>query len=128
MPGLAQPAVTDEPRTLGSELSQLRELRQQTLRTVADDAGISSAYLLKLERNNVQAPSPHVIRRIAAHFHVSYLGLMRLAGYEVTDADQPSSEPVRGVLAGALAAEPLTEGEERAVAAFISALRSQSRS
>lgn len=120
--------MTDEPRTLGSELSQLRELRRQTLRTVADAAGISSAYLLKLERNNVQAPSPHVLRRIAAHFDVSYLALMRLAGYEVTDADQPSPKPVSGVLAGALAAEPLTDDEQHAVAAFLSVLRSQSRS
>ena len=67
-------------------------------------------------------------RDIAAHFDVSYLALMRLAGYEVTDADQPSPKPVTGVLAGALAAEPLTDDEQHAVAAFLSVLRSQSRS
>jgi transcriptional regulator with XRE-family HTH domain len=108
---------------LGAELSQLRDLRQQTLRTVATAAGISSAYLLKLERDNVQAPSPHVLRRLAAHFNVSYLGLMGLAGYDVSDGDRPKA--VAGVLAEALAAEPLTDTEQRAVAAFLTTLRSQ---
>jgi transcriptional regulator with XRE-family HTH domain len=112
-------------RTLGGELAQLRTLRRQTLRTVAEAAGISGAYLLKLERNDVQAPSPHVLRRLAEHFGISYLALMQLAGYEVADDDRPVLKP--GVLAGALLAEPLTPDEERAVAAFLSTLRSQSR-
>lgn len=109
--------------TLGTQLSQLRELRRQTLRTVAEAAGISTAYLLKLERDDVQTPSPHVLRRLADHFGVSYLGLMQLAGYKVTDGDRPS--PAVGILADALAAEPLTDEEQRAVAAFLSALRSR---
>jgi transcriptional regulator with XRE-family HTH domain len=108
--------------TLGARLSQLRELRGQALRTVADAAGISGAYLLKLERDDVQSPSPRVLRRLADHFGVSYLGLMQLAGYEVTDGNRPA--PAVGVLADALAAEPLTDEEQRAVAAFLSALRS----
>jgi HTH-type transcriptional regulator, competence development regulator len=111
--------------TLGTQLSQLRELRGQTLRTVAEAAGISGAYLLKLERDDVQSPSPHVLRRLADHYGVSYLGLMRLAGYEVTDGDRP--EPAVGVLADALAAEPLTDEEQRAVAAFLTTLRSHPR-
>lgn len=112
-------------RTLGGELAQLRTLRQQTLRTVAEAAGISGAYLLKLERDDVQAPSPHVLRRLSEHFGISYLALMQLAGYEVTDEDRHVSKP--GVLADALMAEPLTPNEERAVAAFLATLRSQSR-
>jgi transcriptional regulator with XRE-family HTH domain len=117
-----------EPRTpkrsLGSELAQLRGLRQATLRAVAEAAGISYAYLLKLERDEVQGPSPHVLRRIADYYGVSYLGLMQLAGYDTTDGDRP---PVAaGVLADALAAEPLTDVEQRAVAAFLTTLRAQS--
>lgn len=112
-------------RTLGGELAQLRTLRQQTLRTVAEAAGISGAYLLKLERDDVQAPSPHVLRRLSEHFGISYLALMQLAGYEVTDEDRHVSKP--GVLADALLAEPLTPNEERAVAAFLATLRSQGR-
>lgn len=113
-------------RTLGSELAQLRSLRQQTLRTVAQAADISSAYLLKLERDDVQTPSPHVLQRLAMHFGVSYTSLMQLAGYRITDDGRPTPRP--GVLADALMAEPLTEEEERAVAAFLTTLRSQARS
>jgi transcriptional regulator with XRE-family HTH domain len=109
--------------TLGNQLGQLRDLRGQTLRTVAEAAGISGAYLLKLERDDVQSPSPHVLRRLAAHFHVSYLGLMDLAGYDVTDEERQA--PAIGVLADALAAEPLTREEQRAVAAFLTTLRAQ---
>lgn len=112
-------------RTLGSELAQLRSLRQQSLRTVAQAAEISSAYLLKLERDDVQAPSPHVLRRLASHFDVSYMSLMQLAGYSVTDSRRAVQRP--GVLADALLAEVLTEEEERAVAAFLTTLRSQAR-
>ena len=111
------------PLRLGADLRQLRELRRSTLRGVADATDISAAYLLKLERGDVQSPSPRVLRRLAMHFKVSYLDLMALAGYAVSDsgvAPQP-----RGVLASALAAEPLTENEERAMTAFLLALRSQ---
>lgn len=112
-------------RTMGSELAQLRRLRQQTLRTVAEAAGISSAYLLKLERDDVQTPSPHVLQRLAEHFGVSYLALMQLAGYRVSDDGRSAAKP--GVLADALMAEALTETEERLVAAFLATLRSQAR-
>ena len=111
--------------TLGGELAQLRILRQQTLRAVAEASGISGAYLLKLERDDVQAPSPHVLRRLAEHFGISYLALMQLAGYEVADEDRPVSKP--GVLADALVSEPLTPNEDRAVAAFLATLRSHGR-
>jgi transcriptional regulator with XRE-family HTH domain len=108
---------------LGADLRQLRELRNATLRRVADAADISAAYLLKLERGDVQSPSPHVLKRLATYFKLSYLDLMALAGYAVSDAEV-APEP-RGVLASALAAEPLTDSEERAVTAFLVALRSQ---
>lgn len=113
-------------KTLGRELAQLRELRGATLRAVAEAADISGAYLLKLERDAVQSPSPRVLRRLAEHFGVSYLALMELAGYDVSDVRRPG--PAVGVLAEALAAEPLTDSEQRAVAAFLSTLRSQSGS
>jgi transcriptional regulator with XRE-family HTH domain len=109
--------------TLGNELRRIREFRGATLKSVAEPAGISPAYLLKLERDDVQSPSPHVLRRLAQRLEVSYLELMTLAGYEVTETRQP--RPRAGVLADALAAEPLDDDEQRAVAAFLSALRAQ---
>jgi len=117
------PATRVPFKRLGRDLRQLRELRQATLRQVAEATEISAAYLLKLERGDVQSPSPHVLRRLATYFGVSYLDLMDLAGYPVTDSD---SAPQRhGVLASALAAEPLSESEERAMTAFLLTLRSQ---
>lgn len=111
------------PLALGTELRRLREMRGASLRDVAEAADISPAYLLKIERGGVQAPSPHVLRRIAEYFEVSYLSIMQQAGYEVSDSRSAPQRP--GILASALAAESLTEDEQKAVAAFLSALRAQ---
>lgn len=64
---------------LGSELRRGQKFRGASLKSVAKPAGISAAYLLKLERNDVQSPSPHILRRLAERLDVSYLKLMRLA-------------------------------------------------
>lgn len=112
-----------DPVALGTELRQLRELRGASLRDAAEAADISPAYLLKLERGGVQAPSPHVLRRIAEYFEVSYLAMMQQFGYETSDTRSSPRRP--GLLASALAAESLTEAEQKAVAAFLSALRAQ---
>ena len=122
-PGRSPARPENGQATLGNQLRRVRELRGATLRSVAEPAGISTAYLLKLERDDVQSPSPHVLRRLAQRLDVSYLELMRLAGYEITETSQP--RPRAGVLANALAAEPLDEDEQRAVAAFLGALRAQ---
>ena len=111
------------PGRLGRELRQVREIRGESLRSAANSADISSAYLLKLEQGLVRSPSPHVLRNLARHFAVPYLGLMDLAGYDTTDNYVP--RPVAGVLADAMASEPLSDHEQRAVAAFLSTLRSQ---
>jgi|ERR1017187_6274061 transcriptional regulator with XRE-family HTH domain len=109
--------------SLGSELRRIREFRGVSLKSVAEPAEISPAYLLKLERDDVQSPSPHVLRRLAERLDVSYLELMTLAGYETTESRRP--RPRVGVLADALAAEPLDADEQHAVAAFLTALRAQ---
>jgi transcriptional regulator with XRE-family HTH domain len=122
-PESSRPRLPSSFQRLGADLRQLRELRRSTLRQVADATDISAAYLLKLERGDVQSPSPHVLRRLATHFKVSYLDLMALAGYAVSDSGV--TRRPRGVLASALVAEPLTESEERAMTAFLLTLRSQ---
>jgi transcriptional regulator with XRE-family HTH domain len=117
--------VADTAARLGVDLHQLRELRRATLRDVAEAAAISPTYLLKLEKGMVQAPSPHVLRRLARYFGVSYLTLMQQAGYDIVDAESP--QPRQGILASTLASETLTEGEQRALAAFLTTLRAQAR-
>lgn len=71
--------------SLGTRLRDLRKTGRRSLKSVADGAGISIAYLQKLERDEVKAPSPHVLRGLARTHAISYADLMELAGYAVTD-------------------------------------------
>jgi len=105
---------------LGRELSSARKAAQRSLRDVADVADISAAYLQKLERSQVDQPSPKILRRLAAALGVSYGRLMELAGYE-----SPPPRRVAGPLDARFAGVGLTEVEERAVAAFIDHLVAQ---
>lgn len=105
---------------LGDELRSVRKLRGLSLRAVAEPAGISTAYLQKIETGDVQNPSPNVLYRLADELDVSYAGLMELAGY-VVPSDAGEGRP----LEQAFASEDLTDDERRAVAAFITHLREQ---
>jgi transcriptional regulator with XRE-family HTH domain len=105
--------------TLGQTLKSVRDLQEKSLKAVADGAQISPAYLQKLERGEVAAPSPHVLHRLAEELGVDYLELMRLVGYVVPEATGSS-----GALAQALSAQDLTEDEARALAAFLKMYRS----
>jgi transcriptional regulator with XRE-family HTH domain len=108
---------------LGRTLRSTREIAGKSLKAIAEPAGISPAYLMKLERGEVSSPSPHVLHRLARELGVAYIDLMRLAGYIVPEADNRQSN----VLAQALSAQDLTEDEAHAVAAFLKAYRSGRR-
>lgn len=71
---------------------------------------ISPSYLRKLERGQVNDPSPRVLRRVAAALDLGYLRLMTLAGY-LTDAD--SGDVPADALADGLRSE-----ERKALEAF----------
>ena len=49
-------------RTLGTELQKVRKMKGLSLSAVAKPAGISATYLQKLERNQVEEPSPMIVR------------------------------------------------------------------
>jgi transcriptional regulator with XRE-family HTH domain len=108
---------------LGLTLRAAREISGRSLKAVAGPAGISAAYLMKLERGEVTSPSPHILHRLARELAVSYADLMRLAGYIVPEPDGQRS----GVLDHALSSKNLTEEEARAVAAFLKVYRSGGR-
>lgn len=112
--------MTDAEK-LGDTLRTLRELAGKSLKAVAEPAGISAAYLQKLEKGQVTSPSPHVLHRLADQLDAAYIDLMRLAGYVV-----PESKGV-GALSHALSSQNLTDDEQRAVAAFLTTLRKQPR-
>ena len=101
---------------LGQELSAARKRLGATLESVATPANISVAYLRKLEKGNVNNPSPRVLQRLADVLDVPYNRLMALAGYLI-----PESTAVPAVLLE----QDLSDEEWQAVAAFIRYLKAQ---
>lgn len=112
--------VTEAASDLGTTLRRLRDLAGKSLKAVADPAGISNAYLVKLERGDVKTPSPHVLHRLAGALGADYLELMRRAGYVVPDTGSGG-----GTLAHALSSDGLTDEEAAAVTAYLAVLRQQ---
>jgi transcriptional regulator with XRE-family HTH domain len=74
-------------RTLGSEIQKVRKLRGMSLNAVAKPAGLSATYLQKLERDQVESPSPHRLHAISVVLDLDYGDLLRLAGYPVPRED-----------------------------------------
>lgn len=72
-------------RTLGNEIQKVRKLKGLSLSAVATPAGLSATYLQKLERNQVDEPSPHRLHAIASVLGLDYADLLKLAGYPVPD-------------------------------------------
>lgn len=68
-----------------------------SLKAVAEPAGISPAYLVKLERGDVKCPSPHVLHRLAQSLGADYLELMRRAGYVVPDTTRTGGTPAHAL-------------------------------
>src|SRR5579872_315979 len=101
----------DMPATLGERIRTIRGMRNLSLREAADRAGISPAYLQKLERNEVQNPSPNVLYGLAKELKASYSEFMKLAGYVVPRGSRQRTPLGGGVLAQALSSEDFTEEE-----------------
>jgi transcriptional regulator with XRE-family HTH domain len=112
-----------DSEALGRELADARAARGTSLKTVSSGAGISAAYLQKLERGQVESPSPRILLALSEQLDVKYERLMRLAGYAVPDS---RAEPA-GALGQRLASASLSQSEEQAVAAFVELLVSQRR-
>lgn len=111
---------------LGERLTEVRRLRGGSLRDVAEKAGISAAYLQKLERGQVQGPSPNVLYALARALNTQYSGLMRMAGYVVPRGSVERTGS-GSMLTHALSSEELTEEEAREVAKYLAWFRSQQR-
>ncbi|MEA2609396.1 MAG: hypothetical protein QOJ75_1639 [Chloroflexota bacterium] len=76
--------------SFGSVLRQAREVRGLSAIETARTAGISSAYLSKLENDSVKKPSPQVLHQLAEVLAVPYAELMTLVGYRVPGVEQPT--------------------------------------
>ncbi len=120
-----QTATTGTTISLGARLREVRELKKLSISFVAEKAGISTAYLQKLEVGHVQQPSPRVLHALAGVLEIAYAELMRLAGYIVPG--DASSRRRRNELTHAASSERLTEEEAQALAEYLNWYRSRRR-
>ena len=110
--------------TIGSSLRQAREVRELTVVEAARAAGISPAYLSRLENNAVKKPSPPVLHQLSEALGLPYAELMRLSGYLLP------AEPGQGrgaTVASSLFAN-LTEDEREELIEYLAWYRTRRRS
>jgi transcriptional regulator with XRE-family HTH domain len=109
---------------LGFTLRQAREVHGLSAVEAARGAGISPAYLSKLENDTVKKPSPQVLHSLSGVLTVPYADLMRLCGYRVPgEPDQTDS----GALIARLFAD-LTEDEADELLEYLAWYRARQRS
>jgi transcriptional regulator with XRE-family HTH domain len=110
--------------SFGSFIKQAREVRRLSALDAARAAGISAAYLSKLENDAVKKPSPHVLHQLSEALTVPYAELMRLNGYRLPDEqDRSAGDSV----AAALFAD-LTDDEREELLAYLAWYRARRRS
>jgi transcriptional regulator with XRE-family HTH domain len=110
--------------SLGSVLRRAREVRQSSAGEVARAAGISPAYLNRLENDAVKKPSPHVLHGLSDALAIPYDELLRLSGYPLPD--QP--EGAAGHTVGAALFADLTDDEREELLEYLAWYRARRRS
>jgi transcriptional regulator with XRE-family HTH domain len=110
--------------SFGAVLKQAREVRALSAVDVARAAGISAAYLNKLENDAVKKPSPHVLHQLSEALSVPYAELMRLNDYRVPGTPNENST---GTLGAALFAD-LTDDEREELLEYLAWYRTRRRS
>jgi transcriptional regulator with XRE-family HTH domain len=84
---------------IGPLLKRTRQVRALSAADVARAAGISAAYLSKLERDSVKKPSPPVLHQLSEVLAVPYAELMRASGYPVPgDGAAPRQDSIGAAL------------------------------
>lgn len=109
---------------MGAVLRQAREVRALSAVDAARAAGISGAYLSKLENDAVKKPSPHVLLQLSEALAVPYADLMRLSGYRVPG--ESGVNPVAAV--GEALFSDLTDDEREELLAYLAWYRARVRS
>jgi transcriptional regulator with XRE-family HTH domain len=110
--------------SFGSVLRQAREVRELSAVDAARAAGISAAYLSKLENGAVKKPSPHVLLQLSEALTVPYAELMRLSGYRVPGLhDQHAADTV-----GAALFADITVDEREELLEYLAWYRARQRS
>lgn len=119
--------MTSNSSELAKALHGARAMKGLSLRAVAEPADISPTYLQKLERAEVQDPSPNILHRLSEQLGLDYSDLMTKAGYVVPATSKRRGGVLRGsgAVSHALSTEPLTTEEEEALSHYLGYLRSQ---
>jgi transcriptional regulator with XRE-family HTH domain len=107
-------------RSFGSVIRQAREVRELTAVDAARSAGISAAYLSKLESDAVKRPSPHVLHQLSEALAVPYADLMRLSGYRI-----PGEHPAPAQTVEAALFSDLTDDEQEELLEYLAWYRSR---
>jgi len=110
--------------SIGGTLRQAREVRELSAVDAARAAGISPAYLSKLENGAVKRPSPHVLHQLSEALAVPYDELMRLSGYRVPGESNGNGG---GTIGAALFAD-LTDDERDELLEYLAWYRARKRS
>jgi transcriptional regulator with XRE-family HTH domain len=110
--------------SIGAVLRQAREVRQLSTVDTARAAGISSAYLNRLENDAVKKPSPHVLHQLSEALTVPYNDLLRLSGYPLPNELDGSPADTIG---SALFAD-LTDEERDELVEYLAWYRARRRS
>lgn len=109
---------------IGRLLKRTRQVRELSATDVARAAGISAAYLSKLEHDAVKKPSPPVLHQLSAALDVPYAELMRLSGYPLPgEADVPKTDSI-----GAALFADITEDERDELLEYLAWYRARGRS
>jgi HTH-type transcriptional regulator, competence development regulator len=109
--------------SFGAVLKQAREVRELSAGDAARAAGISAAYLSKLENDAVKRPSPLVLHQLSEALTLPYAELMRLSGYRVPGEGAHS---VGETVGGALFAN-LTDDEREELLEYLAWYRARRR-
>lgn len=109
--------------SFGVVLKQAREVRELSSTEAARAAGISAAYLTKLENDDVKTPSPRVLYRLSEALAVPYSDLMLLTGYHVPGPTNPDTSAT--VSAALLAG--LTDAEREEIVEYLAWQRARRR-
>ena len=109
--------------SIGSVLRQAREVRQLSAGDVARAAGISAAYLNRLENDAVKKPSPHVLHKLSEALNVPYNDLLRLSGYPLPH--EPDRDPLHSI--GSALFADLTEDERDELVEYLAWYRTRRR-
>lgn len=110
--------------SFGALLRQAREVRELSGIDAARAAGISAAYLSKLESDAVKRPSPHVLHQLSEALAIPYAELMTLSGYRVPG--ESTSKPGNAVSAALFA--DLTDDERDELLEYLAWYRARRRS